>query len=436
MGKGLTSIHLQSQWLYLAFVLTLFAMLAYDWLPTRKLPLLDENTSTSIYMDSRGSGSSEGVWVNQSKHHFRCTFTPVYAPYKFCGFNIPQGDGDIKGVDFSAYKNLNFKINYAGNSELIRFYLRDFIDGYSDTNDSRNTSQYLRMHFPARDLMNGITVPLNQFTVAEWWIRSLSVPAEKTFPKLNNIVNLGIDYPYPVTVGSHEIQVEYIYLEGPLLSKETWYLSIFAFWFLLLVLKNLQQLYLYRKLLSANTRELDNARTKASQLEQESNRYRELSLVDQLTCTLNRRGIQREIALLEENNLWEGTAMLLVDIDHFKPVNDNYGHDVGDRILETFGHILNEFARTQDCVGRWGGEEFILLYPSTQPHSASVLAEKIRQRVEQTTFASELNLKITASFGVGTTKDSESFEDCFKRVDRALYQAKEMGRNKVLCAAL
>ncbi|WP_455756946.1 GGDEF domain-containing protein [Sulfurimonas sp.] len=123
-------------------------------------------------------------------------------------------------------------------------------------------------------------------------------------------------------------------------------------------------------------------------------------------------------------------SIIFLDIDHFKVVNDTYGHDVGDYILIELAKILKSTIRTGDFVARWGGEEFVVTLQSTDSKTASILAEKIRKNVENYTFAK--GGEQTVSLGVTQYNQNDTQESFTKRVDDALYEAKKTGRNKVV----
>jgi len=121
--------------------------------------------------------------------------------------------------------------------------------------------------------------------------------------------------------------------------------------------------------------------------------------------------------------------MIFCDIDFFKQVNDEYGHAIGDEALRLFSRVLQENLRESDCIGRWGGEEFIILAPEADLISAKQLAEKLRVMVMNASFAPVQQL--TASFGVAQYQVEENFDALYVRTDEALYLAKNNGRNKV-----
>ena len=122
-------------------------------------------------------------------------------------------------------------------------------------------------------------------------------------------------------------------------------------------------------------------------------------------------------------------AVVMFDIDYFKTVNDQLGHLAGDKVLKEVAQLLSASVRKGDCLGRWGGEEFVVLLPSSDARAAAVIAERIRRVIASTTFADEL--RITASFGYAEYRSDESLVRWIGRADAALYLAKNAGRNLV-----
>lgn len=152
---------------------------------------------------------------------------------------------------------------------------------------------------------------------------------------------------------------------------------------------------------------------------------------DQLTQIYNRGALDYFYDELI-NNLSPGSAMAMImfDIDHFKRVNDTYGHDVGDKVIVGVVNTIKEYLPEDGIFARWGGEEFICLIPSTDKSSSLDLAEKIRIKVSENDFT-PVN-QVTISIGVILVSADMDKTECFTKVDQALYQAKETGRNKVI----
>jgi two-component system cell cycle response regulator len=165
---------------------------------------------------------------------------------------------------------------------------------------------------------------------------------------------------------------------------------------------------------------------------------RRLATVDALTGLHNRRAFiehaRREVGRSQRH--CDPLSMLLLDVDHFKSVNDTHGHAAGDRVLAAVGRMLSETNRRHDVSARWGGEEFVLLLSSTDAEGAAIVAERVRAAVEGLsikTDAGEL-VRITASIGASTLLPTETLDALVDRADRAMYAAKTAGRNRVRIA--
>lgn len=160
-----------------------------------------------------------------------------------------------------------------------------------------------------------------------------------------------------------------------------------------------------------------------------------LALTDKLTGIWNRRYFEERVSELQRNfNTKHNVALLIIDIDKFKDVNDNYGHIIGDNILIELSNLIKSKIRVTGCFARWGGEEFVIMMDGVDVPVIKLVAEKLRQSVEQTKFCE--GIKITISIGVAMLIIGENLNQWFKRADEALYQAKLSGRNKVIISNL
>jgi len=158
---------------------------------------------------------------------------------------------------------------------------------------------------------------------------------------------------------------------------------------------------------------------------------------DPLTQTHNRASfddsIKREMSLAVRNA--KSLSLIFLDIDHFKTINDAYGHECGDATLVLGVKWIKENLRDSDIVFRYGGEEFVILLNGTDANGAELLAERIRASIESHTIAFDMEtLKITASLGVSTLRDNDTLESFVQRADKAMYTAKNRGRNQVVVA--
>jgi len=158
---------------------------------------------------------------------------------------------------------------------------------------------------------------------------------------------------------------------------------------------------------------------------------------DFLTKLYNRRGFQKHLDVIEAQfkRHHDDYSFVAFDIDFFKTINDKYGHDAGDIVLKSFAHGLKEHSRSEDVVGRLGGEEFLVILPKTKKDGAMKLADKFRQRIEKTKFMYKKKvILVTVSAGVSLRSEHISSEDAIKASDKALYLAKQRGRNQVIPA--
>ncbi|WP_295448132.1 diguanylate cyclase [uncultured Thiodictyon sp.] len=165
--------------------------------------------------------------------------------------------------------------------------------------------------------------------------------------------------------------------------------------------------------------------------ERADERTRLMAMQDPLTGTWNRirldEAAQTEMARFVRHG--HPVSVIMVDLDHFKGINDKFGHASGDRILRGFSRIAQDCIRANDVLGRWGGEEFVLLLPDSTLPDAVALAERIRSALAGHAFGG--GIKVTASFGVATCQASDTWESWLHRADLALYRAKAAGRNRV-----
>ena len=169
-----------------------------------------------------------------------------------------------------------------------------------------------------------------------------------------------------------------------------------------------------------------------------SDKFEKQAQQDTLTRLPNRRGIQQfiEFESARARRQKKPLTLILCDIDRFKRVNDQYGHDGGDVVLKHVSDLFKASIREQDGVARWGGEEFLFVLPDTDESNAVVLAEKVRETLATSPVdIQQKNVVITASFGVAQIDFEQGLDKALTLADKALYKAKEKGRNKVLSAS-
>jgi diguanylate cyclase (GGDEF)-like protein len=160
-----------------------------------------------------------------------------------------------------------------------------------------------------------------------------------------------------------------------------------------------------------------------------------ISITDQLTGAFNRYKFDDEVKnqIARYARYDQPFSIILLDIDHFKSINDTYGHAAGDRVLVEIAQLIMDGIRDLDHFFRMGGEEFVILLEDTKAHGAMILAEELRKTIQAFLF-NHKTLKVTSSFGVAEYRENESIETLVDRADKALYVAKEGGRNRVVAS--
>ena len=161
-----------------------------------------------------------------------------------------------------------------------------------------------------------------------------------------------------------------------------------------------------------------------------------IAIYDTLTGLYNRRYFEERLGVDAQKSFYSGTplSLVMVDIDHFKKINDTFGHTEGDQVLCKISSLLKTSVRKKDTVARYGGEEFILILPEAGLEESFVIAERIRRQVENTSFeVGQTQVNLTLSMGISNfpSHRAKSKEDLVKMADQALYDAKRGGRNKV-----
>lgn len=425
-----------NQLLIIGILLTLLALAAHPYLPKRNLELINNpQFSSFIFSNNDSRGNPLGMWIDQPANRWVCDIPADLdqSTYPTCSFAVwlAGTEAGTEGINFSRYTFLVLDMKYQGSNQRLRISVRNFNKKYSRIEDP-NSAKFHSVRVDKTDLQQPAQLRLSEFKPADWWLISFNIAREDSGTDLRNIVSVGVDFEDSMQPGRHEFQVNHFTLHGEWISRDNWYLMIIAPWLIGILIYAVNQLRLLRMQAQVDTHRIYQLAQQNQKLAQQSEEFRRLSTVDPLTQCFNRFGIHQIIEYLlskrRENNLPE-FSLILLDIDYFKRINDRRGHAAGDRVLENISRIIQTATRQQDYVGRWGGEEFIIVLPATHQNFALAMAEKLRILIFDEVFEPDEPLSVTASFGVGEHIMDEDFATTFKRVDDALYAAKNQGRN-------
>lgn len=422
--------------LFLYCLLTVAAMYIYELLPAKKMLVVPSaNIPHYIYADLNSAGEPMVSWTDFEGLAWECNIEDDGKPHT-CGFNIFLGGGQgTEGIDLTSYKTINVDVNYSGSDQRLRFYLRNYEPGFSDINDMQ-TAKFNNVNVPVKYIKNDLVLSLSEFSVAEWWVTQYAAPRENSLPDFRHVIAFGIDLSYASLPGKHNFKLNRLEFVGEWVSRADWYLGILVFWLSAIMIAGAVSLARLTKKVRLEEQRLERLANQNSLLAQETDKYKKLSMIDPLTGLLNRQGLSEYIEQYFPVDKEKLVSMVVIDIDHFKKINDSLGHEGGDLVLKQVSQLIQSNTRQSDQVARWGGEEFVLVLPDTRLDDAVLIAEEMRALVATYNFDQFPELRVTISLGVGASDGKIPFHQLFRRVDMALYEAKAQGRNRTISASV
>lgn len=418
-----------SKLLLVAIFLTFIAVLAKNFWPQRTLSIVPNNAPDANYflLDPEHPNA---YWKDRDKFHFHCKFNENESN-RPCNLIFMLSVDSIQGTNLQNFDHLNLDIAYAGQAKTLRVAIRNYDPRFSNINDT-NSTKFNFINLRTKDLTKPLRISFNELTVADWWLAQYSLPREQSHPDISNAITFAIDIEGDLRNSEHDIKINKIEFSGDWISSENWYLGILLTWMFFGAVFNITRLIQLQRIEQQHRTKISDLVVTNSKLRTETDKFRKLSTVDALTNAFNRHGIEQIIESLDIR--LESTSIIMLDVDHFKRINDRRGHDTGDRVLQKISELVLKSTRNSDKLGRWGGEEFILICPNTSVGMAMALAEKLRIIIFDAVFEPDNPITVTASFGVAAISPNEPFAEAFKRVDDALYNAKALGRNCVVVA--
>ena len=334
------------------------------------------------------------------------------------------------GIDLSSYDSIEFDSSYSGpGPHSIRVYLRNFESEISSV-EIQESLKVNEVEFTVPE-HGTMTVPIKLFRIASWWIGNHNVPLMHTDMRIDNVSKVEISTGSYVEAGTHTIELRSVRFKGKWISEIQLVMALGGAWFMFGIIWLVMALQYFRtSFLASRSREAQ-LQSINQALELETKELAGQARTDPLTGALNREGL-RDFLMHQ----WMGKiptepplSIIFADLDHFKRVNDEHGHAVGDQVLQEFTRLVQGEIRSQDRFVRWGGEEFLILCQDTRDYQGRGLAEKLRGAMTRRDWPDGLTM--TASFGVTMHISGEDFGEMLLRADRALYRAKDGGRNRV-----
>lgn len=394
--------------------------------PERRLDIVPSSeTAVELYGYADSETGNSAYWQNEAANSWVCNYKPT-AAYG-CGWMVQLRPDMHTGVDLTAFEAIEFSLSYTGPAKRVRFLLKNFNSAYSvPGNDS--TSKSMNMTLPADDVEGTLQIQFDEFKVATWWLMERTVNKRWSLPEISGVTHIGVDFAEP---GFHETTIHQVTAVGHWVKTATLMTSIVGFWLFAFIGEGLVRFYWQYRSMQNDRRKIHQLQENQKNLEAENRALESLVDTDPLTSLYNRTGLHNRIEYLErQRKTLHGMGILLLDIDHFKKLNDQYGHDIGDKALKAFTSVINLHLRETDIFARLGGEEFVVICAAQSYEDLMSIAEKLRRLARQSTPQEDSPFNLTVSVGVTHIEGDEKFSDALRRADEALYKAKQNGRNR------
>jgi diguanylate cyclase (GGDEF)-like protein len=409
-------------------VLTVLLLAWQHYGMERIIDLNDSRFAVTVDGDQSSGGNSHAS-VERRGHDliFRCNIAKGFE-WPFCKLFFHLGDGAGTGIDMSRFSHITLDADYTGpGPRKLGMMLANAERGLT-VPDRWQT--YKINQVDAIDIPVGkpALIPLRWFSIAQWWKNIARPSFEHSFTQIDNVVRVEVSTPPAAGDGEHVLVVHAARLHGKWISQNTLLMALVTMWILCAVAwPTTVALFLRKQLKSSNA---------ALQLLSEVNKALELEArelagqvhLDPLTGVLNRQGL-RAVLMSTSTLMADPMSVIFIDIDHFKTINDGHGHDVGDEVLRKFAHLLATSLRGSDQLVRWGGEEFLIICPTTRVDQAARVAESLRTALHLVDWPAGLH--VTASFGVAQHRHGDEIGVVIKQADQQLYDAKAGGRDRV-----
>lgn len=413
---------------FMACLSVLVLIIPRDWL-SYAYQLNPQDYGATLSDDTYSNGNSKVEWVDRSQQEWKCTIGGKFNnPY--CSMLLKLTDDANKGVDLSKFNKMKIWLNYSGDADYLRLYLRNRDPKYYVPGDD-TTTKYNFVELPVDKLRSGVEISMRDIKVADWWLVHKNIDLKNSRAEFNDIAFIEVQTGSMVVDGEHTFQLTKLEFTGSMITEQSMYKAMVILWTVLIFTALIYRFVKLNWELRAHKKYQSELVSINKLLNLQNKQFEDLAKTDQLTGLLNRIGIREP--LYHGLKRWQESrvpfAFILIDIDHFKRVNDTHGHDVGDEILKGVANLIGDSVRKTDFLARWGGEEFILVCPGTNLEQAHSVAENLRAKLQDSKIHPKI--PVTASFGVAAMTQAD-LDHLFKSADEALYEAKGLGRNCVV----
>jgi len=410
-------------------ILTIAAKVVYDTQMDKVLVIAPSQHFHAVAInDSIDGGHSHADLITTDSSWRLHYIIQAGAPYPYATLSLVP-PAQLGFLDLSVYDSVEISIHSmnAPVTSRVRVQLRNVNPAYTDPN-RLVTMKYNELQYAPETTPSPACFIWDDFRVPPWWTDMVTVPYTLARTEVTRIAQIDITTPENVAIGdSGTLEVVKLVFRGKQMSATVFYQGLLGLWIFFALGILAHRAWTYSHSLRLQQKREKELMAINDALSIKSREMESMAKKDPLTSLLNRNGLRDHLvgALDRARSCKEPLSVIMVDIDHFKKVNDIQGHARGDEILQAVGHNLLSNTRMHDAVARWGGEEFLILCPATRLETAAMVAEKLRRVIEA------LPEHVTCSFGVAEWKGEDSIADLIHRADMALYSAKDQGRNQV-----
>lgn len=415
--------------LLLLTLLTLAGLLANAFWMTRVLRIDGSGPQQALtVVDDRESGGLSQASLHRGEKGplMRCRLSLAHA-WPYCDLQVLFGP---QGLDMERFDTLKLWLRARGPNTSLRIFLRNSDAAHAGTGKASDLKPHELVLDPTQEALP-VELPLRRFMVASWWLQEHKLALRDTGPQLNRVLFMSLTTGGGAPAGDYEIELERAELQGQWVAPATFRLGLILLWMGSLLAYLVWEWRLTRRQLKHSQQHKHMLQMAHAALQLKSSDLAQQALHDPLTGVLNRAGLEQQIAALQampEASAYP-LALVFVDVDHFKRINDGHGHEVGDAVLRQFAQLLRGNLQRVDHVARWGGEEFLLLLPQTEAAEAAAVAERLRACMHAAPWPE--GLQVRASFGVAACLPAQRLDDTLRAADRAMYRAKMSGRDRV-----
>jgi len=425
---------LKLELLYFLLVVVMSVLIVWQYLGmNRSVDIFPEpDASVSVSGDVINGGISVSSLTQSAQGaKLHCQIKPSQA-FAFCNLNISINENRVAGKDLSQFDDLLLWLDHDSTvKDTVLVYL---------VNKELKSVTPVKRYINKSNMQTLLPIegqglyrlPLQKFYVPSWWIlQNNTTEQSDAASKLNNVITLSIATGDSTQIRSVDILLKKVQLSGKWISAKTLYLCLLLSGFAIILMHAAVRLYQLKTQLQLKQQQTVKLKELIHFLHIEKNEFEMLAKTDTLTGIANRAGTIELLNSLQ-NQTDAQCSLIMFDIDYFKQVNDNYGHETGDLVLCKLATLAAHFFRGTDHVARWGGEEFIVLCSGVSLQNTQITADKFRKKIAESIFAEELS--ITCSFGISEYQHgADSVKSMFESADQAMYQAKNNGRNRVEC---